>query len=227
MEQLRESFARRAGRPGELADDSIAVEVARVDSELRAAVELLNSRYAWRGYRLSRYRPASSDLTLIATERGSVVGTLTLRFDGPARLRADESYGEEIDAARSQGRHVSELGRFAVAQNARSKAVIAALFGRVHRIVHGLREVTDVFVEVNPRHADFYRRGFGFTVAAEERVCPRVLAPSVLLRLDVAGFERRVRERDERATAWARQALRRASGGSPRGISRGSRPRPA
>lgn len=227
MEQLRESLTSRARRASVLFDDSIAVSVARVESDLRAAVELLSSRYAWRGYELSRQRPASSDLTLIATERGSVVGTLTLRFDGPARLRADESYGDEVDAARSQGRGVCELGRFAVAQHAPSKPVIAALFGRVHRIVRGLREVTDVFVEVNPRHVGFYRRGFGFTVAAEGRICPRVRAPSVLLRLEVAAFERRVQERNERATAWAHQALRCAPVGSPRGISPGSRPTPA
>lgn len=201
--------------------------MARVGSELFAAVALLNARYAWRGYRLPRQRPAASDLTLVATECGSVVGTLTLRFDGPARLRADESYGEAIDAARSQGRRVCELGRFAVAQNARSKAVIAALFERVHRIVQGLREVTDVFVEVNPRHVGFYRNGFGFTVAAEGRICPRVLAPSVLLRLEVAAFEGRLRRRNERASAWAHRALRRSPGASPRGNAPGSRPTPA
>ena len=220
MEQRRESFSAHARRSsGAYPDDPIAVSVARVESDLRAAVELLNSRYAWRGYRLPRQRPSGSDLTLIATEGGSVVGTLTLRFDGPARLRADESYGEEVDAARSQGRHVCELGRFAVAQNARSKAVIAALFGRVQRILQGQHKVTDVFVEVNPRHVGFYRRGFGFTVAAEGRMCPRVRAPSVLLRLEVAAFERRVRERTERATAWAQWPLRCAPHGSPRGIS--------
>jgi hypothetical protein len=198
--------------------------VARVESELRAALELLNSRYAWRGYRVPRERPGSSELTLIATEAGAAVGTLTLRFDGPARLRADESYGVEIDAARAAGRGVCELGRFAVAPRTHSKRVIAALFGRVRAIVLGRCEVTDVFVEVNPRHVAFYRYRLGFEVAAEERLCPRVIAPSVLLRLDVAAFERR---RRERTAAWARRALRYAPAGSPRGISPGSRRTPA
>jgi len=180
---------------------------------MRAALELLNARYAWRGYRSPRDRPGASELTLVATRCGSAVGTLTLRFDGPARLRADESYGEALDAARSAGRCVCELGRFAVAPHADSKAVIAALFARVRAIVRGRREVTDVFVEVNPRHVDFYRRGFGFEIAAEGRLCPRVLAPSVLLRLEVAAFERRMRERNERAAVWARRALRCAPAG--------------
>jgi hypothetical protein len=206
--ELSREHAARHGRPGTWADNPIAVGVARVEAERRAAIDLLNSRYAWRGYHVSRDKPTPSELTLVATEQGTAVGTLTLRFDGPGRLRADESYPEEIDAARAGGRSVCELGRFAVAPHAESKAVIAALFACVRTIVRGRREVTDVFVEVNPRHVGFYRRGFGFEVAGEGRLCPRVDAPSVLLRLEVAAFERRVRERNERATAWARRALR-------------------
>ena len=80
-----------------------------------------------------------------------------------------------------------ELGRFAVPRSARSSAVIEALFAEVQRKVRARREVTDVFIEVNPRHV--YRYKFGFCVAAEERQCARVHARSVLLRLDVAAFE--------------------------------------
>jgi hypothetical protein len=227
VERSREYSARRR-RPSGSAESRIAVSIARMESEwMRAALELLDSRYAWRGYRVPYHEPASSELTLVASQSGSAVGTLTLRFDGPGGLRADESYNEEIDAARSEGRHVCELGRFAVAPHAQSGGVIAALFGRVRAIVLRRRKVTDVFVEVNPRHVAFYRRGFGFEVAAEGRLCPRVLAPSVLLRLEVAAFERRVREQNERATAWARRALRCARPGAPRGISGGSLPTPA
>jgi hypothetical protein len=227
VERSREHSARHR-RGGAPLEHPIAVGVARVETDLRAALELLNSRYAWRGYRVPRERPGSSELTLIATEAGSAVGTLTLRFDGPARLRADESYGDEIDAARSEGRRVCELGRFAVAPHAHSKAVIAALFARVRAIVRGRRDVTDVFVEVNPRHVGFYRRGFGFEVAAEGRLCPRVAAPSVLLRLEVAAFECRVRERSAHATAWAQRVLRCAPAGAHRrGTIPGARSTPA
>jgi hypothetical protein len=207
VEQARETVTQRTGRSSGQRAPAIDVAVVRVESELRAAVELLNSRYAWRGYRLPPQRLAPSELTLIATERGSAVGTVTLRFDGPARLRADEGYGKEIEAARSQGRRVCELGRFAVAEHANSKAVIAALFGRVRQIVLGRREVTDVFIEVNPRHVTFYRRGFGFEVAAEQRICRRALAPAVLLRLELASFERGLRERSVPTPEWATRAF--------------------
>ena len=49
-------------------------------------------------------------------------------------------------------------------------------------MVHG---VTDVFIEVNPRHVAFYSRALGFVVLGDERICARVGAPSVLLHLDV------------------------------------------
>ena len=140
-----------------------------------------------RGYLVSRLEAnLDSDLILVATASGEPLGTLTLRFDGPRGLRADETYGEQLAAARAQGRRVCELGRFAVARSARSSAVIEALFAAVHRKVRDRRDVTDVFIEVNPRHV--YRYKFGFCVAAEERQCARVHAPSVLLRLDVAAF---------------------------------------
>ena len=38
-------------------------------------------------------------------------------------------------------------------------------------------------IEVNPRHAVFYQRMLCFTQLGEERMCPRVNAPAVLLRL--------------------------------------------
>jgi hypothetical protein len=54
--------------------------------------------------------------------------------------------------------------------------------------------VTDVVVEVNPRHVGFYRRAFGFQPMSDVRTCERVNAPAVLLRLDVAELEGRMRE---------------------------------
>ena len=44
-------------------------------------------------------------------------------------------------------------------------------------------QVTDLFIEVHPRHAGFYRRLLGYKVAGPERICPRVGAPAVLMHL--------------------------------------------
>jgi hypothetical protein len=171
---------------------AIAVTLARTQSDVRAVASLLRSLYAARGYLVSGLdADLESDLVLVAGVAGEPIGTLTLRFDGTAGLRADETYGEELAAARAQGRRVCELGRFAVARSAGSSAVIEALFDEARRRVRDRCEVTDVFIEVNPRHAGFYRHVFGFAVAAEGRPCARVHAPSVLLRLEVAAFQSR------------------------------------
>ena len=45
---------------------------------------------------------------------------------------------------------------------------------RIHR-------ATDLFIEVNPRHAAFYRRKLGFSVVGGEKICRRVNAPAILL----------------------------------------------
>jgi hypothetical protein len=130
--------------------------------------------------------------TLIAAERQRIVGTLKLGFDGPRRLAADESYGDAVDAVRRAGRDVCELTRLALSAGANSRSVLAALFEAAYVVTRRLHNVTDVFVEVNPRHAEFYRKLFGFVVAAGERVCPRVMAPAVLLRLEIARLEARL-----------------------------------
>lgn len=41
-------------------------------------------------------------------------------------------------------------------------------------------------IEVNPRHVEFYRRMLGFEMFGAERLCNRVNAPAVLLRLDLS-----------------------------------------
>ena len=179
----------RAFRSAEL-----EIAIASTAEERRAAAALLATRYASRGYRIADpSRATESELILIAGERGTTVGTLTLRLDGRNGLRADEGYREHIDAARAVGKQLCEIGRFAVASNARSTPVFAALFARVYELLCELHDFTDVFIEVNPRHVDFYRKLFGFVVAAGGRMCPRVRAPSVLLQLDFAGFEERLR----------------------------------
>jgi len=52
--------------------------------------------------------------------------------------------------------------------------------------------IDDVFIEVNPRHVSFYRRTLCFKVAGEPKECPRVGAPSVLLRLTIADLTNKI-----------------------------------
>jgi hypothetical protein len=184
-------------RPGTTrsANGDLAAAIARSPDEQHAAAALVESRYAARGYRLkSDDDGLRAGITLIAAEREAIVGTLTLRLDGPEGLAADKSYGDAIDAVRRARGGVCELTRLALARGADSRSVLSALFGSAYVMARRLHRATDAFVEVNPRHVAFYRALFGFVVAAGQRVCPRVMAPGVLLRLEIERLEARFAE---------------------------------
>jgi hypothetical protein len=161
---------------------------------LEAASKLVAERYAWRGY-TDPAKDSTDDshaITLVAETGGTTVGTLTVRLDGPSGLRVDENYPDQVSALRADGRKVCELTQLALAAEADTRAVLSTLFGLAYCLGKTLDEVTDVLIEVNPRHVEFYRRLMGFAVAAGERLCDRVQAPAVLLRASVDELEKRV-----------------------------------
>lgn len=175
----------------------INVAVARDDREVEEAIGLVRERYQWRGYSADHVKPAKHDpsrrgFTLVARDGQSTVGTLSLGFDGPRGLMIDEGYPDEIQRARLEGRRVCELTRLALAEQSDTKVVLSSLFGVAYALGRALHDVTDVFIEVNPRHVVFYRRVLGFVVAAGERLCERVNAPSVLLCLELNMLDNRL-----------------------------------
>lgn len=159
------------------------------------ARKLVEQRYTARGYRSmsDSGRPTvdSHALTILAMQGDTTVGTMTLRFDSARGLNVDEAYGAEVDALRAQGGVACELTCLALAEQADSQATLAVLFRFAYYAADQLG-VTDVFIEVNPRHERFYRRVLGFTVAADVRVCPRVQAPAVLLHQDMISLGARL-----------------------------------
>jgi hypothetical protein len=170
----------------------VRATVASTTDELAAAASLVASRYAWRGYAL---QPCDSTtaLTVVATQSAETVGTLTLRADGPAGLAADECYRDVTDRIRAAGRRMCELTRLAIEVDAAWRPTLGALIGLAYLVGRAVHDVTDVFVEVNPRHVRFYQRMFGFVAAGGLQVCPRVAAPAVLLRLELDRFDAVVR----------------------------------
>lgn len=175
----------------------INVAVARDGRDVEEAIGLVRERYQWRGYSADHVQPAKPDpsrrgFTLVARDREATVGTLTLGFDGPRGLMIDEGYPDEIRRARLEGRRVCELTRLALAEQIDTKVVLSSLFGVAYALGRALHDVTDVFIEVNPRHVVFYRRVLGFVVAAGERFCERVNAPSVLLCLELNMLDNRL-----------------------------------
>lgn len=181
-------------------DAALHIAVAKSRAQFESARDLVRRRYAWRGYEvedaadvpMEHGHKQSSQVTFLVGSGQSALGTLTLGLDGPLGLRAEAAYGDVIDQFRAAGHRVCELTRLAVAECANSKAVLASLFSLAHAVGRTTHDVSDVFIEVNPRHVGYYSRVLGFVVAAGERFCQRVRAPSVLLQLEIEALEERL-----------------------------------
>ncbi len=197
------SFApKKALAPGDsTATPALQIGVAKSAEHIAATDELVRTRYSWRGYglesvehrdRSDEHADSSDDITFFAAERAAMLGTIALRLDGPKGLRAEATYGDVLKYARADGRRLGELTRLALAEDADSKLVLSSLFGLVYAVGRWVHGVTDVFIEVNPRHVAFYARALGFAIVGEARYCERVHAPSILLYADVDSLEERL-----------------------------------
>jgi hypothetical protein len=173
--------------------------IAVRQEEIRAAEDLVCRRYAWRGYRQSATKPSEGfgadeglRVMLLARKAGRLMGTLTVRPDTPHGLFAEHTYVDEIQQLRREGHRLGEIVKLAVEEGADWKSALDALVQSAYLITRVVHALSDVVIEVNPRHVRFYERVFGFVVAAAERLCERVGAPSVLMRLDLERFGQRL-----------------------------------
>jgi hypothetical protein len=144
----------------------------------------------------SVYDTDPQTFTILAEDRhGREAGTLSLAFDSVKRLPCDEIYGEELNCMRAEGRWLTEVTRLAIDKEyAHSKALLVRMFNCVSVFARQVRRYTDMVIEVNPRHVDYYRRLLAFKTAGPERPCLRVNgAPAVLLRLNLSEQESIIR----------------------------------
>jgi hypothetical protein len=165
----------------------MAVHAAHSLAQQNMAHMLVGRRYADRGYdyRAPSEANGSNQITLVAGDHQSTLGTITVRFDSPAGLSADEVFGAEINALRQAGRKVCEFTKLALDGELPSQKILAALFHMAYIHAHRIRGFDILAVEVNPRHVPYYRRMLGFKVCSPERTNLRVNAPGVLLCVDL------------------------------------------
>jgi hypothetical protein len=169
--------------------------VARSPSQRLAASKLVEKMYASRGYATqstTRIAHDASRITFEASNMGQLVGTLTLGLDGHSGLLAERLYGEEIGRFRDDGRVICELSKLAVDPEHGSKELLASLIQLAHVYARVLNRATNAFIEVNPRHAVFYKRMLGFHQIGDEKTCARVGAPAVLLHLDLSYMDEQI-----------------------------------
>ncbi|MDM4767334.1 N-acetyltransferase [Pelomonas sp. SE-A7] len=156
-------------------------------AERLRSLALIQRRYAQRGYVTKGMDPSHDELTTFSLGLSDTMsGTLSVRFDGPNGLGADEVFGAELDELRQDGRKLCEFTRLAMEEMEQpSKDALARLFQTAYVFAHRRRHAELLVIEVNPRHVVFYRRMLGFKVMGETRFNERVRAPAVLMVLDL------------------------------------------
>ncbi len=162
----------------------LVVSPAVTYQQHRACAALVRRMYAWRGYRLAPSRQFVGDpnhATLGAWMDGELLATMTASRDSSAGLLADTLYPEEMASLRQPTRVIGEVTRLAVDSAVTDSALLKSLFRSTYKYARAIFGVTDVVVEVNPRHAAYYCREFGFAQIGGLRTCPRVDAPALLL----------------------------------------------
>ena len=175
-------------------NESFKIRVAH-NGQRRATAQLLVQKlYGRRGYQPTDEASADAQqseldrITLMVNNReGLTVGTVTIAPDGPQGLMADTLYRPELDQLRGDPAvRLLEYSKLAIDRHfGNSQKVVAMLFNMAYIYVK-LLGCNRIVIEVNPRHVSFYQSSLGFKVIGEERLCPRVNAPAVLLMLEVA-----------------------------------------
>lgn len=185
------------GRPLVAAVGTRGFEIRAAHSwrERSDASLLINKLYGNRGYKNMPLPTEvdASQLTLVANDQGTVVGTLSVGFDVDDRLLADETFPDEINALRNSGRQVCEFTKFAADGLICSQQVLAAMFHVAFIQAHRIRGCDNLLIEVNPRHTRFYKSKLGFVDVGPERLNHRVNAPAVLLSLDLWQTQQKIR----------------------------------
>ncbi|WP_229217620.1 GNAT family N-acetyltransferase [Massilia forsythiae] len=167
--------------------DSYGIRLTDTPEGRNSASMLINKMYAWRGYGSAhQFTDDPNRITLTATDKGEVVGTLSIGIDSPIGLMADQVFKEELDAHRNNGARLCEFTKFAFDPSVRSKVSLANLFHLAVIYARDIHNCTDIIIEVNPRHRRFYERMLGFVQEGELKVNPRVDAPAYLLRVNLA-----------------------------------------
>lgn len=172
-------------------DDEVSQRLFKIRSadtcgQRSSASILINRMYRWRGYHTTPLpdQQMPTRITLVASDHDATIGTITVGFDSPAGLHADDPFGAETDALREAGHRVCEFTKLAMDSVVRSKRVLASLFHVAYIYAYRTMGFDTLLIEVNPRHVRYYQRMLGFEQLGPTRLNLRVNAPAVLLSLD-------------------------------------------
>ncbi len=141
------------------------VRLANTRARHESASYLIRRRYAWRGYSVGEHAAQEpTRIAIAAHDPEGIVGTVTVGLDSPDGLFIDGLYADVCNRLRAEGRQLAEFTKLAVDNNIHSKPLLAALFHIAYICARRIHGCTDLLIEVNPRHAAFYRRMLGFEI---------------------------------------------------------------
>lgn len=187
MRQLLSDSARLATDEAVIQRRDFRIRVADTKGRRSKVGLLIERMYSWRGYQTDAAKTLTqspNQITFEASKDEHLFGTLTVGLDSrDAGLQADELYGAELNALRLQSRKICECTKLAVDPSHSTKEALAALMNLAIVYAFRIAHCDDMVVEVNPRHAGYYKRMLGFVQEGPQRTCDRVAAPAVLLRL--------------------------------------------
>lgn len=171
------------------------IRLANSEGRRSSASYLIRKRYSWRGYDVgdAPARANPSGLTLVANHGDTALATISVGFDSQRGLLVDDLYREEVDGLRRTGSRICEFTKLAVETGESSREVLAMIFHIAFIYARRMHGCDDLLIEVNPRHVRFYRAALGFEQLGEPRMCPRVNAPAVLMRLRLDHCEEQIR----------------------------------
>jgi hypothetical protein len=138
---------------------------------------------------LSIYDALPETTTFVAeNDQGRTVGALTVVFDSPIGLPADELYKKEIDELRDTGRRVCEFVSLGVRNNRKNSIkYLASLFYCAFLHAWQREDSLVLVITVHSRYENFYHRKLSFEKIGPERNYAKVRwAPTVLLGLSLA-----------------------------------------
>jgi hypothetical protein len=175
--------------------DSYGIRLTDTAEGRSSASLLINKMYAWRGYAGTHQLVDDPNrITLTATDKGEVVGTLTIGMDAEVGLAADQVFKEELDDMREHGARLCEFTKLAFDPSVKSKASLANLFHLAVIYARDIHQRTDIVIEVNPRHRRFYEQMLGFRQQGQLKNSPRVNAPAYLLRVGLDFVTEQIRQ---------------------------------
>lgn len=173
---------------GQVTDDdrTFMIRLADTDEGRNSASLLISKMYSTRGYNVAKMEKDPYRITLSASDKGAVIGTVTLGIDSPKGILVDEIFKDHSDLYRARGARLCEITKLAFDPQIKSKMALASLFHVLYIYARYVYQCTDVLIEVNPRHRRFYSTMLDFADQAELRHNTRVDAPAYLMWLSVA-----------------------------------------